>query len=218
MAFFGMLKSPDESLAEAVLAGDSARAAKAIAKGANPAAATQKGATLLHIAAGRGAWEVVRVLAEARAPLSAQDQIGRSALHCAADSGEPGAADAVSALLAAGADPNARDQSGCSPLHWAAHHARPDCLKRLLDAGAQTDPRDNGGATPLLRAARAGRMAEARKVDDGPAAECVRALLAAGADPGTKDDEGVTAAWHAGGSSMCRALLQAAAAKRAAAL
>ena len=129
------------------------------------------------------------------------------ALHAACSKGDPAA---VAALLAAGADPVAPSPTGHSPLDIAAAASQPAVvrvlaaavvrsgddaagqaltraavrgqafvLKELLVCGADPDWREPGtGRTPLHWAAFSGEPA------------LVRALLAAGAEPGIADMSG----------------------------
>ena len=90
-------------------------------------------------------------------------------------------------LLDAGVDPHARDPHGRSLLHHISGlMAGPDDLSlfhRLIGSGLDVDARDRRGSTPLQTA-----------VYDTGSAELVRALLDAGADAGTVDDNGVSLA------------------------
>jgi ankyrin repeat protein len=107
---------------------------------------------------------------------------------------------AAEVLLAAGADVNVVEQwRGQTALMWAAAQQQPAMVKRLLEAGADPDaqslpnnwerqvtaePRMKvlpaGGLTPLLYAAREG------------CTECVRLLIAGGADINKPDPDAIT--------------------------
>lgn len=123
-------------------------------------------------------------------------------------------ADGLRALLAAGADASRPGIDGASVLHLAAAAEDPAYLKLLLAQGADPDvPHARTGATPLMAALMAGRSAQVRllleskarlaaadaqgdtalhvaaKVNDAPSALL---LLQAGADPGARNQRGVT--------------------------
>jgi len=75
------------------------------------------GAQPLHVAAEKGAVEVIKYLARKGVDLDAGDGAGDTALHLAAVKSNLAC---VSALLDAGANPTRQDSSGDQPLHWAA--------------------------------------------------------------------------------------------------
>jgi len=89
--------------------------------------------------------------------------------------------DVVDALLRDGAAVDAPSHSGITPLHLAAGFDSDTIIVlRLIDAGANLEATDNTGMTPLLVAALTNQN------------DVVRILLAKGADPCRKDDQGRT--------------------------
>jgi len=118
------------------------------------------------------------------------------------------ATDAAAALVDAGADPNVADRQGNTPLHAAAQIGSVELVKKLLAKGANPNAktaqsgfggRGGGGGggfrpvageqTPLLVAAKAGQV------------EAMRALVAGGADPAIKAQDGSTLLMAAAGSA-----------------
>jgi len=92
---------------------------------------------------------------------------------------------------------------GTTPLHAAAGLGSVACVALLLDHGVGVDIEDDQGGTPLLRAARQ----HSAPVDDTAAL-----LLARGADPNLRQDDGTTAlhlATRAGRSTVVSHLLLA---------
>ena len=98
-------------------------------------------------------------------------------------------------LLNAGADPKGYENRtpligrsvgpSDSPLSYAAYSNQIELIKMLLVKKAALNEKGGWGWTPIMRAAMMGHH------------EIVRLLLAAGADPRIKDDEGLTAFDHA---------------------
>ncbi len=89
--------------------------------------------------------EVLRLL-NAGAPLNFTNDIGKTALHCAAH------ADAVQVatlLISKGADVHAKDKVGNTPLHCAAMSGGPDSILFLLSKGADANAKNDMGNTPL---------------------------------------------------------------------
>ncbi len=154
-------------------------------------------------AAMRGDVDAVQALVRSGADVNDAQADGMTALHWAAELGEPRIAKVV---LEAGANADAVTRLGnYTPLHLAARSAHGDVAAILLDAGADAMARTNTGATPLHFAAGAGDavavkalLAHGAKVDaressweqtplmwaaDYGRLDAVKALLAAGADP-----------------------------------
>ena len=113
----------------------------------------------------------------------------------------------VRTLLRGGADARSLDAEGRSALHWAAQGGSAGLLAALdtFTGGTLRDSTDLSGYTPLMYAAESGH------------ADCVRALLAAGADMQQRNANGHRAAelaeWY--GHKEVRAALEAAVAARA---
>jgi len=168
-----------------------------IAAGADVRRANRFGATPMSEAATLGDAAILRALLDAGADVDSPGADGQTPLMAVARTGR---VDAARLLIERGADVNAREQwRGQTALMWAAAQRHPDMVSLLLEHGADPDARSVvndwprqvtaeprrmyrpfGGLTPLLFAAREG------------CAECVRRLIAGGADPDLADPKGVT--------------------------
>ncbi len=115
--------------------------------------------------------------------VTARSVDGFTALHFPAFFGIGDAAAASRVLIEAGADVNARSANSFSvlPLHSAVAGNRDDVVAALIDAGADVNATQPHGWTPLLGAAKTGSLAS------------VERLLAAGADPAPRNDDGASA-------------------------
>jgi ankyrin repeat protein len=110
-----------------------------------------------------------------------------------------GHTDVVRTLVEAGADVTGVDSTGINLLHWAAITNRPSMIPILAKAGVPINAIDDFGYTPLMYAA---------TVDEGDT-NTLRALIAAGANPALKNDDGRTPIQQAkkfGHSEIVRAL------------
>jgi ankyrin repeat protein len=165
--------------------------------GADVKIKNQFGTSALTEAATIGSAPIVNVLLKAGADPNFRNPEGETPLMAAARSGH---VDAAKVLLETGADINAKESfGGQSALMWAAAQSQPEMVKLLAAKGADlnargvvhqwerkviTEPRpkdmNKGGFTPLLYAAREGCV------------ECVKNLIAAGADLNLEDPDRMT--------------------------
>jgi ankyrin repeat protein len=165
-----------------------------IAAKANVSLKNQFGTTAITEAAIIGSEKVLDALLKAGADANTRNPEGETPLMAAARSGR---VEAAKRLLEAGADINATESfGGQSALMWAAAQGQGEMVRLLAAKGADlnargvvrqwerkviTEPRpkdmNKGGFTPLLYAAREGCV------------DCIRHLIAAGADPDLEDPE-----------------------------
>ncbi|CAG8922357.1 unnamed protein product [Penicillium salamii] len=152
--------------------------------------------------------EIAKVLLDTngpRADLESQDHNGRTALHHAVmsmlrpDEYE----NIVQLLLESGANPNSRDGVNRTPLSYAAELSNLVVIQLLLARNASVDDKDSVGRTPLSYAVGCdpqklwGHRDEYLKefADKWPPkslGEAVEILLSKGADPNSRDQDGMT--------------------------
>ncbi|KAJ3595092.1 hypothetical protein NHX12_004397 [Muraenolepis orangiensis] len=170
--------------------------------------------TPLHITAGRGFADCLRLLLQRGADVELAPGGGGTALHEACESCQP---ECVKLLLSHGADANAVSEDGLMPLHVCTLRESFECARQLLQYGAAINGRSvDEQDTPLHVAARSGLpehtdlyLRYGAAVDRPNAEELTalgaacghpqeahrlrfyhqvcRTLLAAGADPGALD-------------------------------
>jgi len=164
----------------AVVKDDAPSIEKLLAAGANPNIALASGAKPLVVAMQYRHTVAALRLLEGGADINLRDRAGNTTLHLAAQVGDVKLA---RALLAKGADPNAR-----TPRSTAPAGAR---------GGGGGGAGGRGGAageqTPLMIAAR------------GDHEDVMRALVAAGADPGARAQDGTTVLMAAAAGSRLKA-------------
>ena len=182
-----------------------------IDRGAKVAAASNSGFTALVFAAVKNDAQSVRTLLAAGADPNYALPDGTKVLLVAT---AYQSAKAAAELVDGGADPRVADRTGKTPLHSAAEFGSIDLVNKLIAKQAAINARTNktaagrggfgggGGAfrlppgeqTPLLFAARANHP------------QIVKALVAAGADPSIKAQDGTTLLMAAAGSGHVEAV------------
>lgn len=174
---------------------DRRRAAKVLLKaGADPNVENLKGVRPLTSAAFNGNDRMVTLLLEHGADPGHADRTGKTAIIYAAGKGFAGI---VEQLLDAGISADLADIHDLTPLMWAAGHTNDVPAKEalatidlLLSKGADIDQRDDRGRSALMIAAERGH------------ADVVRHLMATGADPLAKDQDGKRAVDLAGNDQV----------------
>lgn len=172
----------------AAAAGDVAAIRKLVQAGANLDARDGNGRTPLHVAAFRGGVEAARLLIAAGAKPGLLDDQRYDAMTIASVRDD---VPMVQALLAAGASAKlVTSRYDGTALIAAAHLGHDGVVRELIAAGAPLDHVNNLGWTALM---------ESVVLGDGGTrhVETARALLAAGADRGIADRQGVTPLQHA---------------------
>ena len=168
-----------------------------IEAGARVGAKNQFGTSAITEAAIIGSAPILDALLKAGADPNTRNPEGETPLMAVARAGK---VEAARVLVEAGADVNARETfGGQSAVMWAAAQQQAEMVKFLASKGAELDARgvvrqwerkviteprpkdmNKGGFTPLLYAAREGCV------------DCIRHLLAAGANPDLEDPERLT--------------------------
>ncbi|XP_022143155.1 ankyrin-1 [Momordica charantia] len=145
-----------------------------IESGANPAIASDLGATALHHSAGIGNIELLKFLLSKDPDVNSQSDAGTPLIWAAGHAQQ----EALKLLLEHRANPNAETDDDITPLLSAVAAGSLACLDLLIQAGAKVNV-SAGGATPLHIAADSGNL------------EIINSLLQAGADPNATDEDGV---------------------------
>jgi hypothetical protein len=108
------------------------------------------GSTVVHVAAGKGFEECLKILVAAGADLDGQDDQGNTPCFVAAREGH---IDCLKRLIAAEADISLENAQGMTPLFRACESGHDECVGVLIDAGADKNAFDKQGRTPTLVAA-----------------------------------------------------------------
>ncbi|XP_037289472.1 uncharacterized protein LOC119183120 isoform X3 [Rhipicephalus microplus] len=178
-------------------------------QGANPAAKRVTGTTALFFAAQGGYLDIARLLLEHNAPVDAASVDRATPLFVAAQNGH---LNLVSHLIALNADINLKRTDGATALWIASQMGHTAVVAELLAHGAEVDSTRHDGATPLFKAAHKGyaglvellvkQGASLGLLKNGESAlhaaalfdhlSVIKLLLAAGADPQLRNQDGLT--------------------------
>lgn len=146
----------------------------------------------IFVAAEVGNIEIVKILLDAGARVSAVDKTNRTPLMFIDDDATP---ELIRILIAAGANPNASDDEGYSPLLRVWSSVDEESLKALITAGADVNAKTKIGETALMLAAEEGSVS------------AVETLILAGADVRDRSDDGQSA-WDRTTEPKIEALLE----------
>jgi len=195
----GCTNSPEKQLKEmgyeisaqgflqSVTKGDTAAVSLFLAAELSPDTRNEAGLTALMIAAEAGQLDVVKILVDNKAEVSAVDnESGWTALHFASTKGH---AEIITLLLNSGASVEALTQSGETALMLATESERDEAVKALIEGKADVNvTRSHDGYTALHLAA-AKRTPAARGMRE---METCKILLEAGASPSLSTNDGTT--------------------------
>ncbi|KAK3883046.1 hypothetical protein Pcinc_012607, partial [Petrolisthes cinctipes] len=145
-------------------------------RGADPHSAMKDKATAVFVASQNGHTSVVRILLDAGSKASVRRVDGASPLWIASQMGHHGV---VRLLLSHGVNPDVTRHDGATPLFKAAHKGHVEVVHELLPYNPCLTLLKNGESA-LHAAALYGHL------------RVIKALVQAGADPGLKNDQGLT--------------------------
>lgn len=148
-----------DQLLDAAAAGNTAKIAELLARGADLDGTDTSGRTAVINAAWRGRQDVVDLLVELGADFNVTDYDGRTALSWAASNGHT---EIVDKLLGAGAETGIADNEGLTPLMRAAWNGHEIIVRTLIDRGARVSESDPKGNTALDYAIQGGHREIAR--------------------------------------------------------
>lgn len=135
-----------DELLDAAAAGNTAKIAELLSRGADLEGNDTSGRTAVINAAWRGRTSVVDLLVELGADFNVTDYDGRTAVSWAASNGHN---DIVKKLVEAGARPNVIDGDGLTPLMRAAWNGHDTIVRLLIESGARTSMTDGNGKSAL---------------------------------------------------------------------
>lgn len=164
-----------------------------LAANAMPAAygevrASDPGVTKIHVAAAQGNSLYLRSNLTYD-NINLPDGTGSTPLFYAVENGKIGS---TTRLITNGADVHVRNNDGATPLHHAVFGNSPMCFRLLIEAGADVNAVDKHNCTPLhiiTSSETPQESAEERQAE----LECIKILLAHGADIKLKTVSGKTA-------------------------
>jgi ankyrin repeat protein len=174
--------------------------------GATPNAVSKSGFNALAFAVAKNDATSIRTLVAAGLDPNFALPSGNKVLMMAMAYGNT---EAASALLDSGADIRATDRAGNTPLHVAAQAGNLVLVKQLLEKGADPNVRSAQSTTPMARggggggrAVAGGSLTPLMVAARANQLEVMKALVAAGADPKLRADNGTTVLMYAAGAKL----------------
>lgn len=134
--FASAQEDPNESLHQAIIAGDTKQVQNFIANGVNINSRNRQTWTPLHTAIWYSTNEMVELIISKGPDINAQNNQGYTPLHFAAIKGN---SDAANLLIAKGADVNSKDPTIASPLYLAVESGQKDLVELLISKGADVN-------------------------------------------------------------------------------
>lgn len=144
-----MVAFSDQSLFDAVKAGDAEQVRDLLKGGANVRAKDRYKETPLIYAAQNDSLEIIKLLIEHNALVDFPGERGWTPLRYAVDKGK---IENVRLLIAAGANVNSHDRMRETPLYWAIFRWQLEVARLLIENGAQIDIETRANATCLTSA------------------------------------------------------------------
>lgn len=135
-----------DELLDAAAAGNTAKIAELLSRGADLEGNDTSGRTAVINASWRGRTAVVDLLVELGADFNVTDYDGRTAVSWAASNGHK---DVVRKLVEAGARTNVVDNEGLTPLMRAAWNGHDTIVRLLIESGARPTMKDQNGKSAL---------------------------------------------------------------------
>lgn len=183
------IEDPVAQLHIACREGDTDKILELLASGVSPNETLESSYTPLAYAAAAGHLDAVQLLLEKGANINQKARFGKTPLNHAVGGGSIAACDL---LIKRGASLAEQNFNGGNLMHEAAFWGQPKMIPFFLEKGIDINEGNTGGATPLLYST---YRANGVKTDEqrAPYLECIRVLLANGADPDIQSSKGDSA-------------------------
>jgi hypothetical protein len=189
---FRKLTNPQEALLIAARGGDLEGVKQAIADGAEFDGTSLNSYTAFGYAAGAGHRDIVDYLHQKGAEIDKATRFNKTPLMLAVGGGH---GEIATWLIKQGADIDTRLQHGGNLIHEAVFWRQPEMLELVIKHGAEVNAVTNNQGSGLHWAV--GGLNQDEPEQNQKVIECIKILLASGADKTLKDEKGDTAAVNA---------------------